>query len=143
MQSRFSDNLWFNDYFANTIFSIFYIKSFDLVTLCNLVTVFAETKSVTKSRLHCICISKADSIIIELSYQYSSSVQHVTQFLPFIKIIYLISILFSISFWNLSAPNNQLIIFSYQLNLNFAFYTTETLFTIYITHKSLQHFDSN
>ena len=31
----------------------YYIKSFDLVTLCDLVTVFAETKSVTKSRLHC------------------------------------------------------------------------------------------
>ena len=28
-------------------------KSFDLVTLCDLVTVFAETKRVTKSRLHC------------------------------------------------------------------------------------------
>ena len=25
----------------------------DLVTLCNLVTIFVETKSVTKSRLHC------------------------------------------------------------------------------------------
>ena len=51
MQSRFSDikfsdNLWFSDYFAKTFFSIYYIKSFDLVT------VFAETKSVTKSRLH-------------------------------------------------------------------------------------------
>ena len=32
-----------------------YIKSFDLVTLCDSVTVFAETKSVTKSRLHCTC----------------------------------------------------------------------------------------
>ena len=31
------------------------MKSFDLVTLCNLVTVSAEAKSVTKSRLHCIC----------------------------------------------------------------------------------------
>ena len=29
-------------------------KLFDLVTLCNLVTVFADTKSVTKSRLPCI-----------------------------------------------------------------------------------------
>ena len=29
------------------------MKSFDLVTLCDLVIVFAETKSVTKSRLHC------------------------------------------------------------------------------------------
>ena len=28
-------------------------KSFDLVTLWDLMTVFAETKSVTKSRLHC------------------------------------------------------------------------------------------
>ena len=34
-------------------FLIYYIKSFDLVTLWDLVTVFAETKSVTKSRLHC------------------------------------------------------------------------------------------
>ena len=33
-------------------FSIYYIKSFDLVT-CDLATVFVETKSVTKSRLHC------------------------------------------------------------------------------------------
>ena len=32
----------------------FLMVSFDLVTLCNLVTVFAETKSVTKLRLHCI-----------------------------------------------------------------------------------------
>ena len=31
----------------------FNLKSFDLVTLYNLVTVFEETKSVTKSRLHC------------------------------------------------------------------------------------------
>ena len=44
---EFSDNLWFSDYF-----SIYYIKSFDLVTLRDLVTVFAETKNVTKSRLH-------------------------------------------------------------------------------------------
>ena len=29
-------------------------KSFDLVTLCKLVTIFVETKSVTKSRVHCI-----------------------------------------------------------------------------------------
>ena len=35
-------------------FSIYYIKSFDLVTLCGLVTVFAEAKSVTKSRVHCM-----------------------------------------------------------------------------------------
>ena len=40
VQSRFSD-IKFSDYF-----SIYYIKSFDLVT------VFEETKSVTKSRLH-------------------------------------------------------------------------------------------
>ena len=33
--------------------TIYYIKSFDLVTLCDFVTVFGETKSVTKSRLHC------------------------------------------------------------------------------------------
>ena len=33
-------------------FSIYYIKSFNLVTSCNLVTVFVEIKSVTKSRLH-------------------------------------------------------------------------------------------
>ena len=49
VQSRFSDII-FSDYFH---FSIYYIKSFDLVTLWDLVTVFAETKSVPKSRLHC------------------------------------------------------------------------------------------
>ena len=32
---------------------IYYIESFDLMILCDLVTVFTETKSVTKSRLHC------------------------------------------------------------------------------------------
>ena len=36
--NKFSDNLWFSDYFSKTNFQI---KSFDLVTLCNLVTVFA------------------------------------------------------------------------------------------------------
>ena len=40
--------------FCKTFFSMYYIKSFDLVTSCNLVTVFAETKSVTKLRLHCM-----------------------------------------------------------------------------------------
>ena len=45
---KFSDNLWFRNYF-----SIYSIKSFNLVTLCDLVTVFVETKIVTKSRLHC------------------------------------------------------------------------------------------
>ena len=35
--------------------SINYIKSFDLVTLCNVVTIFAETKS----RLHCITFVEA------------------------------------------------------------------------------------
>ena len=37
--------------FSKTIFQ--FTTSFDLVTLCDLVTVFAEIKSVTKSRLHC------------------------------------------------------------------------------------------
>ena len=47
---KFSDNLWFSDYFSKTIFQLTkYIKSFNLVTICDLVTVFAETKSVTKS----------------------------------------------------------------------------------------------
>ena len=36
--------------FFKTFFSMYYIKSFDLVTSSNLVTVFAETKSVIKSR---------------------------------------------------------------------------------------------
>jgi hypothetical protein len=40
VQSQFSD-IKFSDYFTKTV-------------LCNLVTVFAGTKSVTKSRLHCI-----------------------------------------------------------------------------------------
>ena len=34
-------------------------KSFDLVTSCNLATVFAATKSVTKLRLHCAFFSLA------------------------------------------------------------------------------------
>ena len=51
--------LFFKDYF-----SIFYIKSFDSVTLCDLVTVFAETKSVTKSRLHCT-FNKLDYSTVE------------------------------------------------------------------------------
>ena len=42
------------------LFSIYYIKSFNLVTLCDLVIVLAETKSVTKSRLHCIQIQIND-----------------------------------------------------------------------------------
>ena len=51
---KFSDNLWFSDYiFYKDHFSFHYIKAFHLVTLCELVTVFVETKSVTKSRLHC------------------------------------------------------------------------------------------
>ena len=50
VQFQFSDNLWYSDYFAK---NIYYIKSYDLVTLCDLVIVFAGTKSVTKSRVHC------------------------------------------------------------------------------------------
>jgi len=38
--------------FQRPFFNLLYIKSFDLVT------VFAETKSVTKSRLHCTYIQK-------------------------------------------------------------------------------------
>ena len=38
----------FQDYF-----SIYFIKTIYLVTLCDLVTFFSETKSVTKSRVHC------------------------------------------------------------------------------------------
>ena len=53
---KFSDNLWFSDYFSKDHFSICYKKSFDLVTLCDLVTIFEETKSVTKSRLQCTSI---------------------------------------------------------------------------------------
>ena len=34
-------------------FSIYYIKTIYLVTLSDLVTVFVESKSVTKSRVHC------------------------------------------------------------------------------------------
>ena len=36
------------------------------MTLCDLVTVFAETKSVTKSRLQCICLRK--NILIGQSF---------------------------------------------------------------------------
>ena len=60
---KFSDNLWFSDYFTNTVFSIYHIKSFDFVISCNLVTVFAETKNVTKSRLHCIAIWRIYAIL--------------------------------------------------------------------------------
>ena len=35
-------------------FSIYYIKLFNFVALWNVVTDFAETKSVTKLRLHCL-----------------------------------------------------------------------------------------
>ena len=76
MQSRFSDikfsdNLWISDYFTKTIFSIYYIKSFDLVTLCNLMTVFVETRSVNKSRLHCSSYQK--NIWLEVTHLYMSS----------------------------------------------------------------------
>ena len=43
------------------------IKSFDLVTLCNLVTFFAETKSVNKSRLYCMYIKSKDLKTIQIS----------------------------------------------------------------------------
>ena len=49
--------------------------------------------------------------------------------------------LLSISFWNQSTPNIQLVFikkFSSQLSLD-----SEKLFTIYIIHKSLQNLDSN
>ena len=92
---KFSDNSWFSDYFTKTIFNllaIYYMKSFNLVTLfnimyflqkddimlhftlsgssditgcqcllrklvtlCNLVRVFVEDKSVTELRLLCTC----------------------------------------------------------------------------------------
>jgi hypothetical protein len=49
VQSRFSDIKFSGDLvFCKDHFSIYYVKSFDLVTI------FAEIKSVTKSRLHCI-----------------------------------------------------------------------------------------
>ena len=51
---KFSDNLRFSDYlFFKDHFSIYYIKIIHLVTLSGCVTVFVETKSVTKSRVHC------------------------------------------------------------------------------------------
>ena len=54
---KFSDNLWLSDYFSKTIFQFTKdIKSTYLVTLCDLLTIFVETKSVTKSRVHCISI---------------------------------------------------------------------------------------
>ena len=57
IHTKFSDNLLFSDCFTTTIFQFTtYIKSFDSVTLCDLVKVFVETKSITKSRLHCIRI---------------------------------------------------------------------------------------
>ena len=41
---KFSDNLWFSDCVTKTVFSIYYIKSFNLVTLCDLVTVLQRPK---------------------------------------------------------------------------------------------------
>ena len=56
-----------------TIFQfMYYIKSFDLLTLCNLATVFAETKSVTKSRLHCtvhVTLPKLPILYLKLDEQ--------------------------------------------------------------------------
>ena len=46
VQSRFSDKLQFIDYFQKTIFQ------FTTQKTINLVTFFAETKSVTKSRVY-------------------------------------------------------------------------------------------
>ena len=67
--NKFSDNLCFSDYFTKTIFSIYNIKFFDFVTLFNLVTVFEETKSITKLILHCIAICRMQfSIQILLKY---------------------------------------------------------------------------
>ena len=43
------------------------------MTLCNLVTVFAETKSVTKSRLHC---TKLNSNLIYLTKSWKKTVQN-------------------------------------------------------------------
>ena len=45
----------------------------DLVTLCNLVRVFAETKSVIKSRLHC---TKLNSNLIYLTKSWKKTVQN-------------------------------------------------------------------
>ena len=55
MQSQFSDNLGLVTIFQRQ-FLIYYIKTIYLVILSNLVTVFVETKSVTKSRLPCMLI---------------------------------------------------------------------------------------
>ena len=47
------------------------------MTLCDLVTVFAETKSVTKSRVHCICttsvLKSMQSFLESLSKQLAFS----------------------------------------------------------------------
>ena len=61
------------------------MKSFDLVTLCNLVTVFAETKSVTKSRLHSIlCKGTSMYYVIILNFKNSIKPSERTTFGPFV-----------------------------------------------------------
>ena len=42
--------------FQNIIFLIYYIKSYNLVTLFDFIMVFAETKSVNKPRVHYSCL---------------------------------------------------------------------------------------
>ena len=46
------------------------IKSFDLVTLGDFVTVFAESKSVTKSRLHCMYIKSGDNTDLKFRHWF-------------------------------------------------------------------------
>ena len=46
-----------------SLVTIFQLTTLDLVTLCDLVTVFAETKCVTKSRLHSTSILVMGSVI--------------------------------------------------------------------------------
>ena len=53
---EFSDKLWFSDY--NTVFFNLLHKIIWFSDTINLVTVFADTKSVTKSRLNCISKGK-------------------------------------------------------------------------------------
>ena len=61
VQSPFRDIKWWQPVIQwllyKDYFSFYYIKAFDLVTLCDVVTVFVETICVVaKSRLHCTYI---------------------------------------------------------------------------------------
>ena len=81
---KFSDNLCFS------VLSIYLIKSLHFVTLCNLVTVFAETKSVTKLRWHCIYffigLEKVSSSLINIFESFFNPFDFIISWLHFGRI---------------------------------------------------------